>query len=97
MKSSLKNIFKTIFQLNAESIKAMDPLVYGRIKFEEALENISELRENALIQVKDSFGREKTRELDSSGNILKAAQLHGHLKSERASDLFVNLAQGDTS
>ena len=38
MKGGLKKIFKTIMQLNAETLKTENPQLYSKIKFEEAIE-----------------------------------------------------------
>lgn len=95
MKSSLKNIFKTIFQLNADQLRNDDPLAYKKLKFEEAISQLNDLREANVLQVTDSYGRKVNKVINHSENILKAAKFHGFFKQDRAYDMFADVQTGN--
>lgn len=70
------------------------PILHAKIKFEEAMEQVNELRENQIIEVMDRYGRRKTQEINTGDNILKAARVNGMLRGERAHNMFVNMNIG---
>lgn len=91
MKTGIGNIFKTIIQLNAEVLKEHAPKLYNKIKFEEAVEAVADVKQDSFVEVKDRFGMKTTKSVNYSENIVKATMLHGFLSAERAADMFHNV------
>ena len=56
LRSSLTNIFKTIFSLNSEKLKNENTKVYNRLKFEEAIAQMNDVRETNVMEVTDKEG-----------------------------------------
>lgn len=44
MKTGIGNIFKTIIQLNAEELRKVAPVLYNKIKYEEAVEAVNDIK-----------------------------------------------------
>ena len=59
--------------MNAEVLRDHAPKLYYKIKYDEAVDAVKDIKEDSFVEVKDKYGMRSTKEVNYGDNIVKAA------------------------